>query len=156
MKRKYDEGYALVFTLVVVLFLSIVAMFMLQITGDDLEAQQASISRMKDQYAAQGELEKIKAQLEAATSAEDLAAVCNQYGDENVGDPLLDGTADYIVTVHLEHPGSKYLVTIDCDMKAMHDPIGNRYVVEYTSYSISSTEIPRTQVPASENGGAQG
>ena len=155
MKRNLNEGYALPFALVVLLFLSIVAMFMMQITGDDLEVQQASIARMQDQYAAQGELEKIVAHFSTATTSSELEEMFARFGSEQLPAYNQEGS-DYRVEILLTKSGVKYNVTIECELMVKRDPLRNRYAVEYTSYSISSTEIPRVQVTEPENGGAQG
>ena len=61
--KKYDEGYALPFVLVVFLVLSLIATSVLTFSLKNLQSQQASIQRAKDQYAAQGEIEKAYVQL---------------------------------------------------------------------------------------------
>lgn len=147
MKRKHDEGYALLFALVVLLFLSIVAMFMMQLTGRDLNAQVASVDRMKDQYVAQGKLEQIIGQMDAATSVSQFEDLCTNTqqipnSDEN----------SYNATIQIVHGGAKYDVTIDCAVKLTKGNAASAdqtFRVEYISYSITSTE--RT---GSESGGA--
>lgn len=65
--KKYDEGYALPFVLVVFLVFSLIATSVLTFSLKNLQSQQASIQRAKDQYAAQGEIEKVVLQLESHT-----------------------------------------------------------------------------------------
>lgn len=69
--KKYNEGYALPFVLVVFLVLSLIATSILTFSLQNLQSQQASIQRTKDQYAAQGEIEKVVAQLKNSDTIND-------------------------------------------------------------------------------------
>lgn len=57
--KKYDEGYALVFVLVVMIVMSLVSASVLTFSLRNMQSQQASIERMEDKYTAQGEVEKL-------------------------------------------------------------------------------------------------
>ena len=61
--KKHDEGYALVLVLVVVLVLNIAAMGLMTLTLNNLKTQRNLVDRMVDKYDAQGEIEKVVAQL---------------------------------------------------------------------------------------------
>lgn len=61
--KKHDEGYALVLVLVVVLVLNIAAVGLMTLTLNNLKTQRNLVDRMVDKYAAQGEIEKVVAQL---------------------------------------------------------------------------------------------
>ena len=63
--KKHNEGYALVLVLVVITVLSLVAMAMTAASLRNLQNQQKSIERMEAKYTAQGEIEKVIAQLDA-------------------------------------------------------------------------------------------
>lgn len=156
MKRKYDEGYALVFTLVVVLFLSIVAMFMMQLAGRDLTAQQASIDRMKNQYEAQGRIEEIVGKLENNAGTRTLTEI---FGAVPEVEGVLNDNSYVTATVRIpsEDDGTdKYQVTITCTLKltartgsSFATESGGGYAltgpcsVEYLSYEISAEPITR-------------
>lgn len=57
--KKHDEGYALVFVLVVMTVLGIVALTLMTGAAKNLNAQADSVSQMQDKYLAQGEIEKV-------------------------------------------------------------------------------------------------
>ena len=61
--RKDTGGYALLYVLVVIILLCAVAMMICTVSMQNLTAQQKSVERMVDKYAAQGEVEKILAQI---------------------------------------------------------------------------------------------
>lgn len=63
--KKYNEGYALPFVLVVFLVITLVATSVLAVSLRNLQSQKASVQRMEEQYAAAGEIEKAMARLEA-------------------------------------------------------------------------------------------
>ena len=155
MKRKYDEGYALVFALVVLLFLSIVAMFMMQLTGRDLNAQVASIDKMTNQYEVQGRIEQIVGKLENNTGTNHLATI---FGVVPETESVLGETSVVTATVRIpsEDDGTdQYTVTIECTLKLTARP-GSSFApesggyaltgpcsVEYLSYTVSSEKIVR-------------
>ena len=57
--RKHDEGYALVFVLVVVVVLSVIAIALMTGALKNLQAQSSSIERMEDKYVAEGMIEVV-------------------------------------------------------------------------------------------------
>ncbi len=67
MKKKHEEGYALVFVLVVMIVLCTVALSLMGIALRNMHAQTSSIERMQDKYKAQGEIEVVVSKLENAT-----------------------------------------------------------------------------------------
>ena len=72
--RKYDEGYALPFAVVVMLVLCLVAVSILTVSLHNLQNQQASIERMQDKYEAQGKVEALIAQYETV-----IVQIANPY-----------------------------------------------------------------------------
>lgn len=66
--KKHNEGYALVLVLVVMAVLTIVVTSVLSLSLRNLQAQQKSIQRMEDKYAAQGAIEIVVANLEKVES----------------------------------------------------------------------------------------
>lgn len=63
---KRNDGYALVYVLVVLLVLVALSMAVTTISLHNLESQRASIDRMTEKYEAQGQVEQIIGQLEHA------------------------------------------------------------------------------------------
>ena len=74
MMRKRDEGYALAFVLVVVVVICLVAVSMMTVSLRNLEAQTASVERMKDKYEAQGIVEQIVSSIDSEFKCAKLAA----------------------------------------------------------------------------------
>lgn len=61
MMKKRDEGYVLAFVLVVIVVLCLVAVSMMSIALQNVQAQTASIERMQDKYRAMGQIERLNA-----------------------------------------------------------------------------------------------
>lgn len=61
--KKHDEGYSLLLVVVVILVLSILSAALMTAAVSNVKGQRASINRMKDKYAAQGEVEMLVAKL---------------------------------------------------------------------------------------------
>lgn len=58
MQKKHDEGYALVFVLVVMTVLGIIAVSLMTGALSNIKRQTATVERMQEKYTAQGELER--------------------------------------------------------------------------------------------------
>lgn len=61
--RKHDEGYALPLVLVVMVVICLISSTILSFSLKNLQSQSASVERMTDKYQAQGEIEKVIAEL---------------------------------------------------------------------------------------------
>lgn len=68
--KKDTGGYALLYVLVIVMVLVAISMMICTVALRNLQSQQAAVERMADKYAAQGEIEKIKAIMEEGISGE--------------------------------------------------------------------------------------
>lgn len=64
--RKHQEGYVLVYVMVAVVLLSLLGAAACSIAVNNLKAQQTSVARMKDEYAAEGEIEKFCAKIKGS------------------------------------------------------------------------------------------
>ncbi|MBQ2927874.1 MAG: hypothetical protein IJD98_04800 [Oscillospiraceae bacterium] len=62
--KKYNEGYALAFVMVILVVLFVIVSLVLPMTVRNHEAQLRAIEMMKDKYAAQGAIEVLVAKLE--------------------------------------------------------------------------------------------
>lgn len=78
--KKRNEGYTLPLVLVVMIVLCLVAVGVMSVSLHNLQAQKASVSRMQDKYAAQGELEKAVANLEKELTKQKVVSA-NKIGD---------------------------------------------------------------------------
>ena len=76
MKKRNEEGYVLVYVMVVVFVLCAIALALMSGTLHTLQTQEAMVQRMQDKYEAMGEIEKLVAELEnkcESLSAENLS-----------------------------------------------------------------------------------
>lgn len=163
MKRKRDEGYALVFALVVLLVLSIVGMTIMGLTYRDLKNQQDSIDRMKNQYEVQGKIEQIIGRLENNAVTTPLAAIFGVTPEYSNTEAIVGETSAITATLRFSSDNSgaeKVKVTIECTLKLsaagtgtfLSDGAGGFELsgpckVEYLSYKVTSENI-------SEGGGS--
>ena len=67
--RKQNEGYVLPLVLVVMIIMSLIAVGVMSVSLRNLQTQKADIARMQDQYAVQGETEKMVAILNTELAA---------------------------------------------------------------------------------------
>lgn len=65
MKKRYDDGYVLVYVVVVIVILSILVPAACANSLRNLKAQQASVERMQQLYEAEGQIERFVAEIEA-------------------------------------------------------------------------------------------
>lgn len=59
--KKDTGGYALLYVLVIVMVLAAISMMICTVALRNLQSQETAVERMADKYAAQGEIERIKA-----------------------------------------------------------------------------------------------
>lgn len=64
MKKRYDDGYVLVYVVVVIVILSILVPAACANSLRNLKAQQASVERMQQLYEAEGQIERFVAEIE--------------------------------------------------------------------------------------------
>ena len=116
--KKRQEGYVLLYVVVVIILLSVVAMTISTISLRNLQRQQASLERTQQLYAAEGEIERFVANVESkalevtAAESEDAArtafghqmgACCTSGNDITLGTPSWDAagtTCTVTVTVN--------------------------------------------------------
>lgn len=114
--RKNNDGYVLPFVLVVMIVLTIIATSLMTAALRNLQSQQKFTERMETKYAAEGEIEKIVAQLSCEenfaafeyshTQATGLPWPENAYIEEQVKNKISSfGTSDIIVYDELEITG---------------------------------------------------
>ena len=61
--KKHNEGYVLPLVLVVMIIMALIVVGVMSVSLRNLQTQKADIERMKDQYAAQGEIERAIAEI---------------------------------------------------------------------------------------------
>lgn len=62
--KKHDEGYVLAMVMCVIAVLAVVASAMLSVALQNVKTQKAAVERMQEKYAAEGQLEIVRAALE--------------------------------------------------------------------------------------------
>ena len=164
MRNKHNEGYTLPLVMVVLLVLAIVAVTIMTTSLKNMQRQQGFIETMKAQYAAQGEIEKIVAQLEnLGTEATESPMKDPTLTDNYDGEiDKLSGTSGEVESAlctveiyakgieeteinrkkHYTIPDESTVimvstcgtVTIQCEMKLSLKGSGNEVI--YTSYEI--------------------
>lgn len=67
MKKRYDDGYVLVYVVVVIVILSILVPAACANSLRNLKAQQASVERMQQLYEAEGQIERFVAEMQSET-----------------------------------------------------------------------------------------
>ena len=151
--RKYDEGYALPFAVVVMLVLCLVAVSILTVSLHNLQNQQASIERMQDKYEAQGEVEKAIALIETQvgdflhqtySSVADAQAQLKSKIGMNV-EWLDDESRSCTIELSIAHES----VQIDCTI-VLEDIITNgtgggtfqKPTITYESYTVTYLDTP--------------
>lgn len=65
MKKRYDDGYVLVYVVVVIVILSILVPAACANSLRNLKAQQASVERMQQLYEAEGQIERFVAEMQS-------------------------------------------------------------------------------------------
>lgn len=148
--KKRDEGYALPFVLVVMVVLCLVAVSVMSFALRNLKSQQVSVQRMQDQYAAQGEIEKILAGLDTFSENESFEfdgeglTVCYDNSDSE----LLILTArngTVLITCELNITENAPSLTVAGKQKFTLTGTGP-VTYEFISYEISTAD------PAEEGG----
>lgn len=162
MSKKHDEGYALIFVLVVMVVLSIIAISLMSGALKNLTNQTATVDRMQEKYTAQGEMEKqIATLIYRLTDPEDKQDLNEIIGLEVaqgkvqtlLGFPELDWKNAHDCALDLKV--SKGSVVIECSVVFKNVLSGDgpykieKPLIEYTSYSISY----QTQETPVEGGG---
>ena len=67
MKKRNEDGYVLVYVMVVVFVLCAIALALMSNTLRTLQAQEAMVQRMTDKYEAMGEIERVVAEIKSYT-----------------------------------------------------------------------------------------
>ena len=132
MRNKHNEGYTLPLVMVVLLVLAIVAVTIMTTSLKNMLRQQQFIDTMKDQYAAQGQIEKIVAQLQAGQEVEVPFEGTVDPVDNTLSGTIVVGNADGSVMIKcgIEIKGSSVTKTSDGYTIVDMEPI------KYTSYEI--------------------
>ena len=181
--RKDTGGYALLYVLVVIILLCAVAMMICTVSMQNLTAQQKSVERMADKYAAQGEVEKFKAvavdlnSLGIANreykaildSNAENSGLLNTYIDklgaeitvENFDEISGTGAGNYLLKATIKKQQNDISVVAEMNinvriavtMKGEPDPTDSTQTIQVPYYYIDAVESEFTSYTI-ENGGA--
>lgn len=80
--KRHQEGYVLLYVVVVIAVMSIVAVAVASGAMSNMRAQEASIRRMQEQYTALGYIEELAAQIQEKTSINEVKSVTGQKDGE--------------------------------------------------------------------------
>ena len=167
MRKKHDEGYVLIFVLVVIAVLSIVAISLMSGALRNLQAQKASVERMQAKYDAQGEVEKQIADMsviigqtkQGVTYSSESIALAALIQEINSLKAVAADSCSMEVAVEVESEGT--VVRIECEV-ILHGIVqvqaGGGYMIQapesisYASYKISYSDAAS---PATTGGAAE-
>ena len=94
--RKEKGGYALLYVLVIVMVLVAISMMICTVALRNLQSQQAAVERMAEKYAAQGEIERIKAKIEAFSDTKNITVLKDALDAFESGISALSDTATIV------------------------------------------------------------
>ena len=80
--KRHQEGYVLLYVVVVIAVMSIVAVAVASGAMSNMRAQEASIRRMQEQYTALGYIEELAAQIQEKTSINEVMTITGQKDGE--------------------------------------------------------------------------
>ena len=155
--KKHNEGYVMIMVLVALVVLSLLCSFVLTNAVRNLHLQKVAAQRMTDKYAAQGQIEKVVAQLETAIGQTSIMEVQLQYAQEDDIITALDTTNTSVLYVTARCGGVRIDCTLTLEGKTGSDgstvaayildqdgdgayEIANLTKVQYTNYEISTVE----------------
>ena len=155
--KKHDEGYVLAFVMVVITVLCLIAVLLMPLSLRNLEAQNDSIRRMQDKYAAQGVIETVVAKMDSTDTVEiqkqvDLKSSLEAYWGVHEEDLVVksitynsEEIAGFSVSVRIVSKHETATVVATLNWTAECEEKDSTYVIrpislEYESYLISSGE----------------
>ena len=166
--KKDTGGYALLYVLVIVMVLVAISMMICTVALRNLQSQQAAVERMANKYAAQGEIEKIKAIIEEGISGEYdnpakeyLEAIAERMTTEITFSPTSDDVTarEPKIVASIKSAEDDVLVSAEVTINLTYDT--HRYTddagnVTETKYSINSISTSFTSYAIETTGGDAG
>lgn len=145
--KKHDEGYVLVYVTVVLLIFCLVATVILTGALRSLNAQQNAIAQMKDQYVAEGEIEKVLASLDNFIKSDGVQTV-------DCGDAV-DATwdNDQKVLTLKAHSGS---VLVTCELKLNVSSVTISETAMDSATQLTITDLKKYTITAFRTGTYEG
>lgn len=177
--KKHDEGYVLAFVMVVVAVLSLISLAVSTMAVWNVEVQQKAVERMQEKYEAEGNIEKIIAELGSLTVTETdsktsdteavnafntkLKTLCEKYNSDAGRLPqdlvtVLNET-ELQCTFSIESAHGSTTVKTKIILKAEVKQENGKYVVgnpslTYDSYETDSTAETTAPTTNPSDGGA--
>ena len=158
MKQRNEEGYVLVYVMVVVFVLCAIATALITQTIHTMAAQKNMVDRMQDKYVAMGEIERVVAELEAtplnitsrsnyttsqSTAAKDAVTAFRSYLD-NTFDPCGPSLSEF--SSNLDNFSVSFFI------ESVFDSVTVRAsVLIYPVFDTPSEEIITNQDDIAEN-----
>lgn len=144
--KKHNEGYALVLVLVVMVVLGLLSSIILTGSLRNVQSQQTAVTRMKDKYTAEAEIEKIVAALRAVSNGtvnntiplpiEDVTITLPEEQKNQIEITAKSGSVQIDVVLLLEGEGAK--ITLFTTEQGDEYSVSNATGVRYISYEIST------------------
>lgn len=140
--RKHNEGYVLIYVLVVMVVMGLVATGVLTVSLNNYRAQQAAGQRMQELYEAEGIAEQLVAELRACSSG---ATVLTPAEIDSIRDSLGEGESDSGPA--WEHKLSNALLSKTFSVyEDVLQEIQNRWNVEPDAMTIAICEDEEGQI----------
>lgn len=145
--RKYNEGYALVLVLVVLIVLALLSSVILTGAQRNLEAQVNSVDYMTAKYKAQGEIEKIIAELEALIAGNTDTVELSGKNEENLKVTIKADTHSVEIISICDN------VQIDCTLSLNCYDIIDSLEARYTIYDFEGISCTSYEISTIGGGG---
>lgn len=166
--RKEKGGYALLYIMVVVMVLCAISMMICTVALRNLQSQEASVRRMQDLYAAEGEIEKITAlagnidNLGAKKSGDGVYHDAEVAYEEATGlsldeiDPKEEDGHHYY-TAQIDKVSNTVKVTaelnVDLEIVVSDEPVSPESKEKKSVYTINSVSVTFTSYTIENTGG---
>lgn len=136
--KRHQEGYVLLYVVVVIAVMSIVAVAVASGAMSNMRAQEASIRRMQEQYTALGYIEELAAQIQEKTNIDDVKSVKECKDGEQIKAKIAwqDGAGTDTVTGTVTATAGSTKVTAQLTVKIEN----SKATVTYGGYTVSAVE----------------
>lgn len=134
--KRHQEGYVLLYVVVVIAVMSIVAVAVASGAMSNMRAQEASIRRMQEQYTALGYIEELAAQIQEKTSISDVKNVTGQQSKATIEWP--DGADASTNTVSGTVTATAGSTTVTAQLTVEIESGSEKATVSYGGYTVSA------------------
>lgn len=143
--KKHDEGYVLTLVLVVILVITLVGTAIMTGATRNIVAQHNSVEQMKDQYAAEGEIEKVIANLENMPNEEAVLDIFTGTNATCIESSLSEDETILTLKIEAKEKTTKIICVLELTSDAKIQKSGTENSISYKitnpSYKYISYEV---------------